>query len=109
MLGEVLEEGDFSGPGGARTLLRDRRVEVAILETARGGILRRGLAVQRADAAAVTNVADDHLGEFGIESLAELADAKLLVAKALGISALPGTSAKIVWWSASGRGRGWCA
>ena len=41
---EVLEEGDFSGPGGARTLLRDRRVELAILETARGGLLRRGLA-----------------------------------------------------------------
>ena len=49
--GEVLERGDFSGPGGARALLRDRRVEVAILETARGGLLRRGLAVDRADAA----------------------------------------------------------
>ena len=68
--GEVIERGDFSGPGGARTLLRDRRVEVAILETARGGMLRRGLAVDRADAALVTNIAADHLGEFGILDLA---------------------------------------
>jgi len=55
-----------------------------VLETARGGLLRRGLAVEHANAAVVTNVAEDHLGEFGIESLAELAETKLLVAKALG-------------------------
>jgi UDP-N-acetylmuramyl tripeptide synthase len=79
--GEVLDQGDCSGPIGARTLLRDRRVEVAILETARGGILRRGLAVTRADAAAVTNVAADHLGEFGINDLAALAEAKLVPAR----------------------------
>jgi UDP-N-acetylmuramyl tripeptide synthase len=79
--GEVVERGDFSGPGGARTLLRDRRVELAILETARGGILRRGLAVHRADAALVTNVAADHLGEFGIGDLAALADTKMVVTR----------------------------
>lgn len=79
--GEVLDQGDCSGPGGARTLLRDRRVEVAILETARGGLLRRGLAVTHADAAAVTNVAADHLGEFGINDLAALAEAKLVPAR----------------------------
>ena len=79
--GEVLEEGDFSGPGGARTLLRDRRVELAVLETARGGILRRGLAVRRADAAAVTNVAADHLGEYGVHDLEALADVKMLVTR----------------------------
>ena len=79
--GEVLDQGDCSGPGGARTLLRDRRVEVAVLETARGGILRRGLAVTRADAAAVTNVAADHLGEFGVNDLAALAEAKLVPAR----------------------------
>ena len=60
--GDLVDAGDFSGPGGARTLLRDRRVEIAILETARGGMLRRGLAVDRADAALVTNIAADHLG-----------------------------------------------
>lgn len=76
-------EGDFSGPSGARLVLRHPGVETAILETARGGILRRGLAVERADAALVTNVAEDHLGEFGVDTLAQLADAKLVVAKAL--------------------------
>jgi cyanophycin synthetase len=76
-------EGDFSGPSGARLVLRHPEVETAILETARGGILRRGLAVERANAALVTNVAEDHLGEFGVETLAQLADTKLVVAKAL--------------------------
>jgi cyanophycin synthetase len=82
--GELIERGDFSGPGGARTLLRDRRVEVAILETARGGLLRRGLAVNRADAALVTNIAADHLGEFGILDLPALAEAKLVIARVVG-------------------------
>ena len=79
----VLDAGDFSGPGGARTLLRDRRVEAAVLETARGGLLRRGLALARVTTAAVTNIAADHLGDFGIEDLAGLADAKLLVTRAV--------------------------
>jgi len=82
--GEVIERGDLSGPGGARTLLRDRRVELAILETARGGMLRRGLAVRHAEAAAVTNIAADHLGEFGVDDLEALAEVKILVARALG-------------------------
>jgi len=81
--GDVVEEGDWAGPGGARRVLRDRRVQVAILETARGGILRRGLAVRRATACLVTNVAADHLGEFGIRSVADVAQAKLVVARAL--------------------------
>jgi UDP-N-acetylmuramyl pentapeptide synthase len=82
----LIAEGDFSGPSGARMVLRHPEVEIAILETARGGLLRRGLSVEHADAAVVTNVAEDHLGEFGVESLGELADTKLLVAKALGDS-----------------------
>jgi UDP-N-acetylmuramyl tripeptide synthase len=79
----VLDSGDFSGPGGARTLLRDRRVEAAVLETARGGLLRRGLALGRVTAAAVTNIAADHLGDFGVEDLAGLAETKLLVTRAV--------------------------
>ncbi|MBK8724715.1 MAG: Mur ligase [Holophagaceae bacterium] len=82
--GELLEAGDYSGPGGARAVLRNARVEAAILETARGGILRRGLAVDRAAVALVTNVTPDHFGEYGIHSVEELADAKLVVARALG-------------------------
>jgi len=84
--GELLEAGDFSGPGGARRLLRDQRVEMAVLETARGGLLRRGLTVDRAEAAVVTNIAEDHLGESGVYTLADLAAAKLVVARALGDS-----------------------
>ncbi len=79
----TLGEGDFSGPSGARLLLRRPDVELGVLETARGGLLRRGLSVNRASVAVVTNVADDHLGEFGIQDLDTLADVKLLVARAV--------------------------
>lgn len=84
--GAARETGDYSGPAGARTVLRDRQVGCAVLETARGGILRRGLATDMAQAALVTNVAEDHFGEYGIDSIADLADAKLVVAHALGSS-----------------------
>src|SRR5262249_58543090 len=76
----------WSGPGGARRVLRDRRVETAVLETARGGMLRRGLAMTRADAAIITNVAEDHFGEYGIHDLAGLTEAKFVVTRALGPS-----------------------
>ncbi|MEO8160123.1 MAG: Mur ligase family protein [Arenimonas sp.] len=82
--GQRLEQGDWSGPAGARCVLRDPRVEAAVLETARGGLLRRGLAVAHADAAIVTNISADHFGEYGVHSLAQLAAAKLVVARALG-------------------------
>ena len=81
---DILDRGDWSGPGGARSVLRDRRVNLAILETARGGLLRRGLGVARADAALITNIAEDHLGEFGVMDLDELTDVKWIVTSALG-------------------------
>ena len=80
--------GDYSGPAGARRVLRDTRVEAAVLETARGGILRRGLAVGRADVAVITSVAADHFGEFGIHDLEALAGVKLTVARALAADGL---------------------
>ena len=80
---ETLASGDYSGPAGARLVVRDRRTEAAILEVARGGILRRGLAVARADVAVVTNISSDHFGEYGIDDLAGLADVKLSVAAVL--------------------------
>ncbi|MFV1987794.1 MAG: Mur ligase family protein [Gemmatimonadota bacterium] len=79
---DVLDHGDYSGPGGARQVLRDRRVDCAVLETARGGMLRRGLALERTDVALVTNVAEDHLGEFGVHDLDALAECKFVVARA---------------------------
>ena len=82
--GELVVAGDYTGPEGTRTLLRDRRVELAAIEVARGGILRRGLPVARADAAIVTNVAPDHLGDYGICDVESLADAKMVVRQALG-------------------------
>ena len=80
---ELVEKGDYSGPSGARLVVRDPRVEVAILETARGGLLRRGLVLRRVDAAAVLNVSEDHLGEFGVASMDDLVDAKLVVRRAV--------------------------
>lgn len=79
----IIDRGDYSGPGGARMLLRDSRTEIAFLEVARGGMLRRGLPVERVDAALITNVASDHLGQYGINTVAELAEAKFIVSKAL--------------------------
>ena len=79
-----LEAGDYSGPAGARQVLRDARVQAAVLETARGGILRRGLAVHHATAAIITNIAADHFGEYGVHTLRDLADTKGVVARAVG-------------------------
>ena len=81
--GQTVQHGDYAGPAGARAVLRQRAVQFAVLETARGGLLRRGLAVRRADAAIVTNVSADHLGEYGIANVEDIADAKLVVAHAL--------------------------
>ncbi len=81
--GQRVEAGDYSGPVGARTVLRDPRVQAAVLETARGGLLRRGLISQAARVAVVTNVSPDHFGEYGIHDLDDLAAVKLTVAKAL--------------------------
>jgi cyanophycin synthetase len=80
----TIDTGDYSGTGGARLLLRQPDVEMAVLEVARGGLLRRGLGVERANVAVVTNVAADHLGEYGINSVAELIPAKFIVRRALG-------------------------
>lgn len=80
---EVLDTGDYSGPGGARLLLRDQRLQAAFLEVARGGILRRGLPLRRASVALVTNVDRDHLGQYGVNTLAALIETKFVVRKAL--------------------------
>lgn len=80
---ERLESGDYSGPTGARQLLRRPDVEAAVLETARGGLLRRGLALADADVAVVTNISADHFGEYGVHSVEDLAAVKLTVARAV--------------------------
>jgi len=79
----IIDRGDWSGPGGARAVLREQTVDVAILESARGGLLRRGLGVNVADAALITNIAEDHLGDFGSQNLDELMDIKWIVSRAV--------------------------
>ena len=76
---ELIDEGDYSGPAGHQFVLTNKKVEIALLESARGGLLKRGLIETFVDAAAVTNVSADHLGEDGIETVAELAEAKSIV------------------------------
>lgn len=76
----ALASGDYSGPLGARLVIREHRARCAVVEAARGGILRRGMALNHAHAALVTNVSPDHFGEYGIDDLDGLADVKLSVA-----------------------------
>ncbi len=80
---EIIDRDDWSGPGGARRVLRQPGVDTAILETARGGLLRRGLGVERADVALITNIAEDHLGDFGSQNIEELLDIKWIVSHAV--------------------------
>lgn len=79
---QVVAKGDFSGITGARVVLGDPLVEAAVLETARGGIVMGGLGFDWCDVGAVLNVADDHLGLQGINTLDELAEVKQRVAQA---------------------------
>lgn len=76
---ERVFEGDATGPRSARMVLRDPTVDVAVLETARGGTLREGLGFDRCDVGAVLNVQPDHLGLKGIETVEDLAWVKSLV------------------------------
>jgi len=79
--GRRVSRGDHTGPASARAILADTRVEAAVLETARGGILRRGLGYDWSDVAVITNVTRDHIGQDGIETLDDLLWIKSLVAE----------------------------
>ncbi|HEY4307444.1 MAG TPA: cyanophycin synthetase [Gemmatimonadaceae bacterium] len=74
--GQRTVEGDMTGPTSARLVLGDPAVEVAVLETARGGLLRAGMAMRHVDVGAVLNIQPDHLGQKGIETLEQLAEVK---------------------------------
>jgi cyanophycin synthetase len=77
--GQLYMKGDLTGPWSARMVLKDPTVESAVLETARGGILREGLGFDHCDVGAVLNVTGDHLGLSGIDTLEQLAEVKSLV------------------------------
>ncbi|NLP44549.1 MAG: cyanophycin synthetase [Peptococcaceae bacterium] len=78
---KILCKGDLSGPQSAQVVLRHPEVQVAVLETARGGILRSGLGYDYADVAVITNISEDHLGQYGIDDLEDLTKVKSLVAE----------------------------
>ncbi|MGH3498822.1 MAG: Mur ligase family protein, partial [Nocardioidaceae bacterium] len=77
--GELVEAGDYSGPSGAGRVLAYPQVEYAVTETARGGILLRGIGVVSNDVSVVTNVSADHLGMHGIDTVDQLAEVKSVV------------------------------
>lgn len=80
---EIIETGDLSGPYGSRAVMMNPNVEMAILEVARGGLLRRGITADFVNAATVTNISEDHLGSDGVDTLHDLTDAKSLVYQAI--------------------------
>ncbi len=77
--GYLVEQGDTTGPQSAQVILNDPTVEVAVLETARGGILRSGLGFDQCDIGVVLNVAADHLGIGDIDTVEDLAHLKSIV------------------------------
>ena len=79
----MLEKGDTTGPISAEYILKDPTVEFAVLETARGGILRSGLGFSRCDIGIITNIQEDHLGISDIHSLEDLARVKSVVVRSV--------------------------
>lgn len=79
--GRKVADGDTTGPRSARLVLSDPTVETAVLETARGGIVRGGLAYDKADVAVLTNISCDHVGQDGIDTTGDLLHVKSLVAE----------------------------
>lgn len=76
-------EGDTTGPQSAKTVLMDKTIDVAVLETARGGIIRSGLAYDLSDVGVLTNLSEDHLGIDGINTLEDLLHVKSLVVESI--------------------------
>lgn len=78
---ELIEAGDWTGFGGASRILAEPRLDLAVLETARGGILLRGIGYSANDVSVVTNVSADHLGLQGIDTIEDLADVKSAIVR----------------------------
>jgi cyanophycin synthetase len=81
--GRLIRKGDMSGPKSAQMVLQNPKVDTAVFEVARGGILREGLGYDRNDVAVVTNVTGDHLGLGGINTIGQLANVKGVVVEAV--------------------------
>ncbi len=108
--GEIVETGDWSGPGGAARVLEDPRVQVAVTETARGGILLRGIGLAANDVSVVTNISADHLGTLGVHTVEQLAEVKSVVpriTKPTGWAVLNGEDDLVYAMRAVTRARVW--
>jgi len=79
--GRMVEPGDWTGPGGAGAILNRDDLDIAVLETARGGILLRGVGYESNEASVITNVSSDHMDLQGIHTLPELAEVKGVIAR----------------------------
>jgi cyanophycin synthetase len=95
--GREMRAGDCAGPESAADLLSDPEIDAAVLETARGGLLRGGLGFERCDVAVVTNLSADHLGQGGVDTLAELAHVKSLVVEAVAPDGFAVLNAQDPW------------
>ena len=78
---DIVIPGDYTGPSGAARVFEERDVDIAVLETARGGILLRGLGYESNDISVITNVTEDHLGLHGVHTVEGLRDVKSVVAQ----------------------------
>ena len=107
-MGEVVQPGDYSGPSGARQVLAVPGVQVGILETARGGLLLRGMGVVANDVSVVTNVSADHLGMQGVDTVDQLAEVKAIVTRVTrprGWTVLNGDDPRVLAMRACSPGR----
>jgi cyanophycin synthetase len=110
LAGRCIEPGDWSGPGGARLALEEPGVGFAVLETARGGLMLRGMGVRAVDVAVFTNVSPDHLGLQGIDTVEMLAWAKSTVVKVVrpgGWAVLNAEDPLVRQYHDAGPGRPW--
>lgn len=80
---KCIQKGDNTGPASARVVLSNKSIDAAVLETARGGIVRKGLGYNLADVGVLVNISDDHLGIDGINTIEELANTKALVIESI--------------------------
>ncbi len=108
--GELVEPGDYSGPSGAGRVLAHKQVQLAVTETARGGILLKGIGLAYNHVSVFTNVSADHLGLHGIDTLDQLAEVKGVVSritKASGWAVLNGDDPRVYATRTSLRAKPW--
>jgi cyanophycin synthetase len=108
--GQLVEAGDYSGFGGAARALAQPGIELAVLETARGGILLRGIGTESNDVAVVTNVTADHLDQHGIRTLDQLAEVKATITRITrpdGWDVLNADDARVLAMRRQAAGRPW--